>query len=279
MITKKSLWVIVTIFLLLLSCAQMDQFLQRPAVKVESVSVRDLGFSDITLAFNLLIHNPNSFGVSLNRFDYMFKVEGKTFLSGVEDNGIQVAAGENSTVEIPITVIYRDLYDLYNDFKNRDSLSYDFSGSIQPGGLLQTFEIPFRSSGSLPNVRIPKISLGSLSVVSIGMSGIQLALAMNVSNPNMFGFEIGKFSYEIDLAGNKFASGFTENLAFLPAKKSETIRLPVSLNFTDVATSIRSLLISDRQTVVGLAGSADLKTPLGFLQLPFAVEESVSIKR
>ncbi|MBD3385777.1 hypothetical protein GF407_12730 [candidate division KSB1 bacterium] len=279
MITKKRLWVIVTILLLLLSCAQMDQFLQRPAVKVESVSVRDLGFSDITLAFNLLIHNPNSFGVSLNRFDYLFKIEGKTFLSGVEDKGIQVAAGENSTIEIPVTVIYRDLYDLYSNLKNRDSLSYDFSGSIQPGGLLQTFEIPFHGSGSLPNVRIPKISLGSLSVASIGMSGIQLALAMNVSNPNVFGFEIGKFSYEIDLAGNKFASGFTENLVFLPAKKSETIRLPVSLDFTDVASSIRSLLISDRQTLVGLSGSADLKTPMGLLHLPFAVEESVSIKR
>ena len=54
------------------SCATLEKFVQAPDVKVDSVQISDISFSDVTLDFNLLIQNPNGFGVSLGGFDYVF---------------------------------------------------------------------------------------------------------------------------------------------------------------------------------------------------------------
>lgn len=271
--------VVFILFFLLLSCAQIDKYLLKPTVKVESVSIKDFSFSDITLDFELFIHNPNAFGISLNGFNYQFIVEEKSLLRGTTEKALQIEGNGNSKIQIPVTVVYKDLYDLYKGFKDRDSLAYRFAGSIQPGGLLQALDIPFSTSGMLPNVRIPSIEPAALSVVSVGLSGIDLALAMNVKNPNVFGFEIANFAYQIDLNGKSFARGFSENLAALSARGSDRIELPISMSFSDVAASIRSLLSSGKTAAIGLEGNTDLKTPMGFVNFPFAVEKKVEIQR
>lgn len=262
----------------LFDCASLQQLVVPPDVKVDSFNIADFSFEDITLDFGLLVSNTNPFGVDLNGYEYRFALEGKEFLSANETRPIKVAAAGNSTVHIPVTVNFKQLYDLAQQTKSLDSLSFALSGKLIPGGLLSSFTIPFSRSGKLPNVRIPEIKFTGLKVKKMGLTGIDLEVGLNVLNKNVFGFDVGKLNYDIALAGNPLAKGSTERLAAVPAKGASDITLPVSLSLSGAVGSLASVLRGNSAQAT-ITGDTDLKTPFGPINLPFNTTQNISIIR
>ncbi len=266
------------LFLLIVGCASLEQMIQRPSVNVKGVDITDVNFNEIFLDFGLLIHNPNVFGIQLDGYDYNFVVEGNDFLKGTENQQIQIPSQNSSTLNIPIAINFKSLYDLVTKTKNLDTLSYQLSGNFKPGGLLAGLSIPFSKSGTLPNIRIPKLSLTSLKVEKMSLSGVDLKLGIDLDNNNIFGFDIGKLDYNISLAGSKVATGITENFASIPAKNKGEIVLPISLDFLGLSSSLKSIL-TGQNVECAVDGSADLKTPYGALKLPINTTQTVKIFR
>ena len=272
---KKNKLVFILI-LLIAGCASIEQMIQRPSVNVKGVDITDVNFNEIFLDFGLQIHNPNVFGVQFDGYDYNFVVEGNEFLKGDENRQIRIASQNSSTLNIPITINFKSLYDLVTKTKDQDTLSYRLTGHFKPGGLLAGMSIPFSKSGSLPNVRIPKVSLKSLKIDKMGLSGVDLKLGIGLENNNIFGFDIGKLDYNISLAGSKVASGITEKFASVAAKDKGEIILPISLDFLGLSSSLRSIL-SGQNVECAVDGAADLKTPYGALKLPINTTQTVKI--
>jgi len=266
------------LFILIVSCTSLEQIIQRPSVQVKGVKITDANFNEIYLDFGLLIHNPNVFGIQLEGYDYNFVIESNDFLKGNENQQVQIPSQNNSTINIPIAINFKSLYDLVAKMKNLDTLSYQLSGNVKPGGLLAGLSIPFSKSGTLPNIRIPKVSLKSLKIDKMGLSGIDLKLGIDLDNNNIFGFDIGKLDYNISLAGSKVASGITEKLASIPAKNKGEIVLPISLDFLGLSSSLKSIL-TGQNVECAVDGSADLKTPYGALKLPISTTQTVKIFR
>ncbi|MBN2413234.1 LEA type 2 family protein [candidate division KSB1 bacterium] len=264
------------LFFLILGCSSLEQIVQRPSVNVKGVDITDVNFNEIFLDFGLLIHNPNVFGIQLDGYDYNFVIEGNDFLKGTENEQIRILSQNSSTLNIPITINFKSLYDLVTKTKNLDTLSYRLSGQFKPGGLLAGMSIPFSKSGTLPNIRIPKVSLKSLKIDKMGLSGVDLKLGIDLQNDNIFGFDIGKLNYNISLAGNKVASGITEKLASIPAKDKGEIVIPLSLDFLGLTSSLRSLL-TGQNVECAVDGAADLNTAYGALTLPINTTQTVRI--
>lgn len=264
---------------LLISCAQMQQLVQPPNVKVENVAVADFSFEDVTLDFTLLVQNPNAFGVALEGYRYSFAVQGKEFLSADEDRRMDIGASGVSTVQIPLKLNFQKVYQLMAETESLDSLSYQLTGSFRPGGILSAFNIPFNRSGSLPNVRIPDISFTGLTVDRMSFTGVDLRVGLSLFNKNSFGFDIGKLNYDIALAGNSVAKGLTQKLASVPAKGAAEISLPISLNFAGALGSLTSLrsLLNGEEVSCSILGDAELKTPFGLLELPFNTTQIVPV--
>ena len=271
--------VLIIISVSLFSCSSLQQFVAPPTVKIENVKISDFSFEDVTLNFALLVQNPNAFGVGLEGYNYSFAVQGKQFLSANENRRIEISAAGNSTVQIPLTLNFKKLYQLMTETKSLDSLSYQLTGSFHPGGLLSAFTIPFSRSGSLPNVRIPDISFSGLTVDKMGFTGVDLRVGIKLTNKNIFGFDIGKFNYDIALAGNAVAKGSTTQLASVPAKGATEISLPISLNFAGALGSLTSLraLLNGEDVSCTILGDAELKTPFGPLNLPFNTTQVVPV--
>ncbi|NOY61445.1 MAG: LEA type 2 family protein [Calditrichaeota bacterium] len=263
-------------FILLLGCAAVKELVQPPSVKIDSVKVTGASFQDISLDFNLLINNPNPFGIQLSGFDYAFSLEGKDFLTGNETRDIRIAATGNSQVGIPIRLDFNKIYKLAKETKSLDSLSYNLKGHFKPGGILAGFQIPFSKTGSLPNVRIPKISFKGLKISKLGFTGIDMVLGIGIENKNIFGFDIGKLDYKIALAGTPVAKGISQNLASIPKKGSGEIKLPISLSFSGLASSLRSALMG-KNVDCAIQGTADLNTPFGVFTMPIHAQQKISI--
>jgi LEA14-like dessication related protein len=270
---------LISLYTVFLCCAGLENIIKPPNVKVENVSLKDVSFQDMTLDFNLLVVNPNAFGASFNGFDYELFIEDNQFLAGDNQQGFQVAANGSSDLKIPLSLKFSEIQDMIRAVADKDSLSYRLSGHLRPAGILTGFEFPFRTSGRLPNVRLPKISLSKLQISKLDFSGVQLELAIGVDNPNGFGFDVGQFSYQIDLAGQKLASGQTEQLGSIQNNGRGELILPISIGFAQAAGSLRSVLVQENRATVNLQGSAGIKTPFGQMKLPFNVSDPVNILR
>lgn len=273
---KKFLLAMLVILLFIAGCSSLQQIVQRPSVKVAGVDIVSANFDQVTLDFGLLVHNPNSFGIQMDGFDYNFVLEGNEFLKGNENRQLQISGQGNSTVKIPVTIAFKELYNLVTKTKTLDTLSYHLAGHFRPGGLLSGLNIPFSKTGSLPNIRIPEISLKSLKVDKMSLSGIDLKLGIDLKNNNIFGFDIGKLNYNINMGGSKVASGITEKLAAVPAKGNGEIVIPISLDFLGISSSLKSLL-TGQNINCAVAGDADLNTPFGLLNLPINTTQNVKI--
>lgn len=258
------------------SCAQLEQFVQPPDVKVENVNIADVSYQDITLDFSLLVNNPNPFGVDLEGYNYTFALEGEEFLSAEETRQFNVAGGGNSTVQLPITINFQRLYDFMQKTQTLDSLSFHLTGNLNPGGLLAGFDIPFNRKGSLPNVKLPKIQFTGIKMTNMSFSGVDLEVGLNLINNNVFGFDIGTLDYAIALAGTQVADGATDQLASVPAKGESTVTIPISLSFSGAGATVQSLL-QGNSVQATITGNTDLQTPFGAMTLPFDTTQDIPI--
>jgi LEA14-like dessication related protein len=264
--------------LVLLSCAELQQLVQAPTLRIDDVNLNGIDFEKLSLDFVIKVKNPNPFGVNLNGFDYLFTIEGKQLIGGQETRPIALSAQNESSVHFPLTIKFADIYQLVTENKNKDTLSYQFSGSVLPSGILASFRIPFNKSGHLPNVRLPQLSLKNLKVDKLSLTGVDLKLNLNVKNPNSFSFNIGKLDYTLDLAGKQFASGLTQKLADIPAKGNGAVEIPLSLNLAGTLGSIYTAL-NGQNIQASLRGTADLSTPYGVIPLPINTQTNLKITR
>jgi LEA14-like dessication related protein len=275
---KKNVCPFLALALLLLSCAGMEKIIQPPSVRIETVKLASVDFEKLGLDIVFQVNNPNPFGVSLSGFDYNFAIENKQLLSGRDTRGLALAGQKVSELHFPITVKFVDVYQLVNEKKDLDTLAYSFSGTIIPAGLLAAFKIPFSKSGHLPNVRLPQLSLKNVKIQKLSLSGVELKLLIGLKNPNIFGFNVGKLDYKLDLAGKPFASGITGKLLDIPAKGDGVVELPISINSVGVLGSLYSAL-SGQSIAASLQGTAELNTPHGTVPLPFNTQSNLRILR
>ncbi len=264
--------------LTLFACAELQQLVQAPTMRVDDVNISGIDFEKLSLDFVIKVKNPNGFGLNLNGFDYLFAIEGKQLISGQETKPIALTAQGESSLHFPLTLKFADIYQLVTENKNKDTLSYQFSGSVLPSGILSAFKIPFSKSGHLPNARLPQLSLKNLQVNKLSLTGVDLKLKLGVKNPNSFSFNIGKLDYALDLAGKQFASGLTQKLADIPAKGNGDVEIPISLNLAGAISSVYSAL-SGQNIQAALRGTADLTTPYGAIPLPINTSTTLKITR
>ena len=92
-------------------------------------------------------------------------------------------------------------------------------------------------------------------------------LGVNVENPNIFGFSLSNFNYDINLSGRKVISGNAEQENKIPGKGQGTISIPVQLDFAGIGTMITQAL-SKGDINYQLTGGGDFKTEYGDVKLP-----------
>jgi len=275
---KKQLYPLLAAALVLFSCAGMEKIIQPPSIRIDTVKLASVDFEKLGLDIVFQVNNPNPFGLSLSGFDYAFTIENKQLLSGRDTRGLALAGQKVSEMHFPLTIKFADVYQLINEKKDLDTLAYSFSGTIIPAGLLAAFKIPFSKSGHLPNVRLPQLSLKNVKMQKLSLSGVDLKLLVGLKNPNLFGFNVGKLDYKLDLAGKPFASGITGKLLDVPAKGDGVIELPISISSAGVLGSLYSAL-SGQSIAAALQGTAELNTQHGTVPLPFNTQSTLRILR
>jgi len=273
------------VFVFILSCATLQQIakVQEPKVDVQNVRFTGMSFEAIDLVFDLNIENPNPIGAKLAGFDYDFFLNENSFLKGQQNTQIDIEALGQSSVEIPLTLNFKDIYNTYQSLKNQDSTVYKIACGLSFDlPILGPTRIPVSKTGKLPMLKLPDVKMGSLKLNKVTFSSADLELKLKVDNPNTFNFLLNSLNYDFAVNGKTWAKGITQNQMQIQEKGESTISIPISLNFMQMGRTIYEIVTGNQTLNYQLKGDLDLNSSLpllGQVSLPLDRVGEINISR
>ncbi|MGH1365688.1 MAG: LEA type 2 family protein [Calditrichia bacterium] len=263
--------------------ALMNKNFQAPQASVSNVSISGLSFDAANLLFDINVNNPNSVGIKLSGFDYDLAINGNGFLNGINSDGLEIAAGAAKNVQIPLSISFADLYRTFQSVQTQDSSEFALKAGLSFNvPILGDVRVPVSKSGFLPNVKLPKISVGALKVSSMNLTGADLELTVNMENPNAFGLNMDKMQYLFQVNGKKWGAGETLKNVVVGKNGSGSMTIPLKLNFLEMGTTVYQLLRSNGAVNYQLSGNMDLGSTLKLLpkkSINFDKSGDVNIQR
>jgi LEA14-like dessication related protein len=270
-----------TLSLLLSTCASVTQLLdamgvQKPTAQVAGVRITDVSFDEIDFLFDVEINNPNNIGIQLAAYDYRFIINDQDFLQGNQKSGLEIVKNGTSSLPVPVKIVFLDLYNLISSLKTQDSTLYKLSCGLSFDlPVLGAVRVPVSTSGQVPLIKLPAVSLKNVKVQNIGLSGADIALNIDVRNPNSLLLKLGTFNYNFDVGGTNWANGTSSQIHSVSPGGETIIQFPISLNFIEMGRNIFLLLTGSSDLNYHLTGDFNVGTSWPLLDnIPLKIDES-----
>ncbi|TVQ91884.1 MAG: hypothetical protein EA397_08260 [Deltaproteobacteria bacterium] len=120
---------------------------------------------------------------------------------------------------------------------------------------------------------IPEVQFSRLEVEEIDFEHIDAGFVFQVDNPNPIRVRLDRFNYDLELQQISLLSGSEPEGLALPAGDSAEVRLPASLIWQDVWSTIQAIRGEDIVDF-GLAGSFGFDTNIGPINIPYQADGS-----
>jgi LEA14-like dessication related protein len=239
----------------------MRDTVQKPEVSFSSAELTGLTFTDADLLFVLGIDNPNSFGVHMAGFDYDFRIDDASFISGISEDRLDIEAQGSSTVELPISISYSDLFSSFSSLTDRDESTYEIAcGFTFDLPVLGRIRIPVSREGEIPVLRLPKIRYGGLELTNLTFTKAELELSMYLDNPNGLSLNLSSLTYDLEINRSPWVQGQLQHTVEIGAHEEEVIRLPFSLNLIDIGMGAYTILRDKKPVDYRVSGDYGFST-------------------
>ncbi len=266
---RRSFWMLMALCLWFAGCATVQNLMnvQKPNVSVKNVRFTGMSLSDIDLAVELAVENPNQVAANLLGFDYDFQINQASFLTGQQDSPQEIGAAQTSSFEIPLTLNFKDLYSTFAALKNQDNSGYKIDVGVTVDlPLLGKTRIPVSHSGEVPMIKVPTVKVSSLKLDKLNLTGADLALNIEVDNPNGFAFSLKNMNYNFNVNGQNWAEGLSSQAMQIAGNGKGNLRVPISLNFLEVGQTVFNLLSGNNSVNYNFDGTFGFDTSLPLLK-------------
>ncbi|MGD8910302.1 MAG: LEA type 2 family protein [Chromatiales bacterium] len=281
------LLITVLVQLLLLSgCATLEQVGQalegqRPTAKVAGLKLTGLDMNGVDLTFDVQVDNPNPVGISLAGFDYDLKLLGSSFLQGNQTMGMKLSANGSSQVQVPVRLGFQQLLNSYRQLKGAEQVGYQLDlGMGFEVPLLGEVRVPVSHQGEFPIPEMPAVSLRSLDVQQLTLSGARLLLELEVDNPNSFSLLLNKLNYHLKLNGYDVGGGLVDKQVKVQQEGQGRLSLPLNLDFAQAGRGLYSALLGSgiRYDLSGSMEAASSNSMLAPFRIPLDKQGSVDLR-
>lgn len=275
MIRKPFIWTLLVAVLSIAGCKMMTPFIATPTVSFQQMRLQDMSLFDATLLFTFTVHNPNPVGINIRKGDYLLTIEDTSMAKGSVDKAIRVAAGGVAPVEVPVHINFVDLFNSLTALAVHDELAYGLSGSFDVMGV----SIPYNTQGKLALPDFPEISVSSLTVYELGLSGARIDVVLSVVNPNEFAVAVDGLQYALTTGGMTLADGFIQSLPRIEKNDRLSLSVPIELDFLSVGRQAMRLL-EGNTAPYRISGEMHFNVPGGGRKaLSFSKDGHVSLRR
>lgn len=133
--------------------------------------------------------------------------------------------------------------------------------------------------------RQPQVTLETVQLGGLGLSGGTLLVSLEVVNPNRFALNANELTYALQLSDPEaegdttwidFAEGIYDQPFSVGAGDTARVQIPVEFTYSGLGGAAGSLLRSGTFTYRA-SGSVDVRTPLGSYDVPFNRRGTVTL--
>jgi len=257
--------------------------IRRPRAEVVNTEMTDLSFEGIALRFDVRLENPNPIGVELAGFDYELLVDGNSFASGIYDRAVEIEAEGESIIPIPVAFRFEDLLGSIRSLADRNETVYTVTtGFTFDLPVLDRVRVAASHSGTFPVVRLPALRVQALRLERLSLRGAELALALEVDNPNVFLLFLNTLYYELSVDGERWASGTVRKPVEVDRESASTLEIPIGLDLVNMGRSVYGMLTDSSQLEYGLSVDIGAGTSLPLIEpveLSFSKSGAVPLVR
>ncbi len=281
----KRILLLLTFTFILSGCAELLQLLQQSNIQKPSASVIDaklsgLSFSKADLLFDIKIDNPNNVGINLAGLDYGLKINNFSLFSGTKDDPLNIAAKGSSTIQVPLSLKYDDIYKTVKTLTGQDKSTYTFEGGVSFDlPVLGKIRLPLSKSGELPLLKLPKIKVKNISMESLSWSGASMKLDIAVKGTGGINLFIDKLSYGLNIAGKNWVSGTTNNKIAINTAGEKVVSIPFKLDFLSMGRAVYDIVTKDAELGYNFDGDMNISSDNPLLKAAnFSFEDLSKIK-
>lgn len=128
------------------ACSTLSGVLKDPEVKIKEFKLAGITSEGVNIDLGLNVKNPNPVALKLDQVEYALNVSGEKVTEGVFDKGVNIPAGGEGTVYIPLKFQFTSVGNLLSGLINRSfEKDYELTGSAKLG----IFSIPFVQKGTI----------------------------------------------------------------------------------------------------------------------------------
>ncbi|MCL2480787.1 MAG: LEA type 2 family protein [Spirochaetaceae bacterium] len=281
----KNIILLVMISILLISCSSFKSITQEPEITFDSFKIASINFNSADFIFKYNVNNPNNVSLNLEQFKYDLFIENNKFISGVSPAPISIEKKGNSFVDIPVTIVYKELFELFSNIYNLDTANYklatEFTIKLPVFGKKA---FPFEHSGTFPILKLPEVALREIKATSINLlsGSATIEFAVDIINKNTFAISPDSFTFELFVNKSQWLNGLLKDIDALAPNKSTTVKIPVNINIAKVGKDLFDSIFSGGNLDVSLKGNMAMRTAypgIGSSNIPFNIEKTSAVKK
>jgi len=255
---------VIFLFLALTACQTLSSIIQEPKLSLKSVDIANISLSGIDLISHINIENPNSFSLPTPKIDWALAINRNPFINGIFSGDKSIKGQENVTVDLPINIPYEGLYKAFASLITSKEAAYNLAlGITFPYPILENKVFPLNYSGQIPLLQLPKLLSGSFGIAKMDYSGLTLAYAANIENPNTFPIPLPKMDWDYIVGGKSVLKSSNTKTGQIAAGSAGAANFEISVAYADIFNAIDSLKNATEAKSNLLLG-ADFSLPASF---------------
>lgn len=244
----------------------------KPTADVTGIHIPSINLKKVEIVVDVLISNPNPVPIPLVDIDYLVESDGRKLVSGLIPDAGTIHAHGSETVKIPITIIYDDIKDTYDDIKPGSIIPYLIKvGLIADVPVFGKITLPLEKAGEIPVPYKPDVDLDKVEFDSFSFEETSATLHLKLENKNDFDLGLNALEYEVWLAEVSIVNAKLSKSAKVAKNGISYIQLPVSFKPKDFGSALWDM-IRGKGAGYAMKGNLDLDSPFGPMQLPFNKE-------
>jgi LEA14-like dessication related protein len=280
---KKGL-LLLTVALLASSCAALRDYtdIREPDVQFSNMSIQNITFDGVTLLFDFDVTNPNRFNVNAEQYSYEFFINENSFLSGNQQVPLRIESEATSTIQVPVTLNFQEVYQTFSSLLRQDEMAYMLSTEVEFDlPVAGRKKVPVSTSGEIPIPRVPRIDFGGFDLKNVSLTGADVEVSFRVSNPNRFGISLDRADYNLRVNGREWLDTSLGETIRVGGSENQNITIPIRLNAAQMGSALMDLMSGRTTFNYELTGSAEVSADLegfpGGQLIPFDLSGSYTI--
>lgn len=244
----------------------------KPTADVSGIHIPKINLERADIVLDVLVKNPNPIPIPLIDINYLIESDGRKLVSGlIPDSGTIHAHGEE-TVKIPVSLIYDDIKNTYEDIKPGSIIPYkikvDLIVDVPVFGMLT---LPLEKTGEIPIPYKPDVDLEKIKFERFSFEETVAILHLKLENKNDFDLGLNSLDYEVWLSNVSIGGAELSKSAKIDKNGITYIDVPITFRPKDFGSALWDM-IRGKGTGYSMKGNIDVDTPFGAMKLPISKE-------